>query len=151
MTVHMYIICKIIIARLCLYATWCNGVSTVWSSWQCSFDSLVLWVSLRLLPDLYTNGTVMLTSSLPYEQVGLCFDSGLPANIVVKVSKSCHITHEQSLKSKSYLIKVQEIVALYLHCTFQHLLFSRLIETRMKDRHTQHTQTEQLSYASSNF
>ena len=52
------------------------------------------------------------------------------------------ITRQQSIDSKIYRIVIQDIVALHLLCSFQHLVFSRCGEMRVKDIHTQtHIQT----------
>ena len=66
------------------------------------------------------------------------------------------ITRQQSTDSKIYRIVIQDIVALHLLCSFQHLVFSCCREMRMKDlkthththRHTHtHTHTRWLPYA----
>ena len=46
----------------------------------------------------------------------------------------------KALNKKSSQLKI-EIIALYLHCTFQHLLFSHRVKTTRKDRHTHTTNT----------
>ena len=50
------------------------------------------------------------------------------------------ITRQQSTDSKIYRIVIQDIVALHLLCSFQHLVFSCCREMRMKDLKT-HTHT----------
>ena len=97
----------------------CTRCNVYWVIRLCRFGSLVLWISLRLPPDLIccTDGTVMLASK----------------SAMSKLVFTCKP------------IKNWEIIALYLLCTFQQLLFSRRLKTTRKDRRT-HTHTSRLLY-----